>query len=176
MDEIQQELSPCCICFEQKDRITNTHYICTRCSEGVVCLDCAIELWTNNAQPNCPVCRNDEEPWYNSYDEEAQEEIVCPDIFINRTPSQNHGHLRNQNSSQPGDCLNNMITLIIIFIISWFYGMIILLILKINICLFKCKSFHEIFITIIIQLIVGICLIICLAFCIKKCMKYYSYI
>ena len=64
----QIKLIHCCVCFTEFYNNTDERiYACVLCSDGIVCFNCAKELWKTPAYNLCPVCRHPstvEEAWY----------------------------------------------------------------------------------------------------------------
>lgn len=123
--KIQQDTPPCCICYTQKKNKSIVEYKCTRCLEGIVCEQCAIQLWTANSGGSCPVCNNKtigRETWYKSYDIEMGE-INPPNI--NESNNQDN----NENNVEEDEIINcslrdNMCLVSFLILLSLFMAFI----------------------------------------------------
>ena len=107
--KIQQDTPPCCICYTQKKNKSFVEYKCTRCLEGIVCEQCAIQLWTANSGKSCPVCNNKtigRETWYKSYDIEMGE--IRPPILNDSNNSDNNEDNNEDNVQEDNNSVINL--------------------------------------------------------------------
>ena len=168
--KIQQDTPPCCICYTQKQNKSIVEYKCVRCKEGVVCEQCAIQLWTANSGKSCPVCNNTtngRDTWYKPYDIEMGE-IKPPNINeSNESNNQdnNQDNIEEDNNSainlKDNMCLISFIILVTLFI-SFIVGTVFKTIE--GYCAWKCPD-EDLAITIISSIVIGIIGMPVIAFC-----------
>ena len=165
--QIQQDTPPCCICYTQKENKSIVEYKCTRCQEGIVCEQCAIQLWTANSGGKCPVCNNTtngRETWYKPYDIEMGE-IKPPNI--NEVDVQNNNEDNNEEENTPVINLkDNMCLISFIILVTLFISFIVGTVFKTieGYCAWKCPD-EDLAITIISSIVIGIIGMPVIAFC-----------
>tara|TARA_Y100000816_G_C26075228_1_gene565919 strand:+ start:204 stop:1094 length:891 start_codon:yes stop_codon:yes gene_type:complete len=158
--KIQQDTLPCCICYTQKENKSIVEYKCVRCKEGVVCEQCAIQLWTANSGKSCPVCNNKtngRDTWYKPYDIEMGE-IKPPNIN-----QSNESYIQDNNEDNVEEDNNpvinlkdNMCLISFIILLTLFIAFIIGTVFKTfeSYCAWNCPD-EDLAITIITSIAIG---------------------
>ena len=164
--QIQQDTPPCCICYTQKKHKSIIEYKCTRCNEGIVCEQCAIQLWTANSGGSCPICNNNtigRKTWYKSYDIEMGK-IKPPSINDSNIQDNDEDNVEDNNPVI--NLKDNICILSFIILINLFIAFIIGTVFKTieGYCAWKCPS-EDLAITIITSIAIGIIGIPLIALC-----------
>lgn len=158
----QIKLIHCCVCFTEFYNNTDERfYACVTCSDGIVCFNCAKELWNTQSYNLCPVCRNPstiEEAWYKSTNSITGAHVLPP------APEQ--VRIIEIDEEYPNDELSFMRpkTVCSVIIICWVIGLSILSFTNSGLCLFKCKTAGQYVFSHFISLGIGLLSLFCVIF------------
>ena len=181
----QRESIPCCICYKIQETPTIIEYRCKQCNEGVVCIDCAVELWKSIAKNKCPICNNESNPpntWYKSYDVEFGH--IKPPVFDNAHDNNANDNNANDNAHDIRCNTENCVLTLSLISITLFIAFILGTLIKVfeGICTWDCDDIPNsisiitsigygiIAMPIIILMLCGVaCIVGIIAECIKSC-------
>jgi hypothetical protein len=154
---INKNNKPCCVCFENK--INSIKCSNDKCEDGIICLSCVKKMSTKQLN-QCPICRVKMETFIVKKDQ---------NIMVKRRQIINNSNNRNNENNCIIEKIKILLLSILIVIGSYFTGIIIFMIFKLNSFEILTRGINP-----MIFILIGIIVIMSISVCIISVKRYYT--